>query len=254
MGVPALFGRPGVHLGEIGRLCSSPRLRRRGQPGVARWIPATASGFSLANHEVTPAPRSLPWATYRRCPSPSVISLCHSSATALPVSPPAGGEAENPKPGSDGTTTVNASAGSAPWRAGSVRRGRRSRYSQNELGHPWVSSSGKGSEPLPKAWTTWSCWPSTSAEQCSSWSSRAWNSATSYDFQSCSRPVSQDPGTPSSQRSGAIADRRLRSRRANKSTTASSASRGCHGSTITEAALIAPACTNRRHPSESPER
>ena len=60
---------------------------------------------------------------------------------------PAGSGAENPKPGSDGMTTSNASAGSAPCATGSVSGPIKGRNSKNELAHPRVSTSGTGAAP-----------------------------------------------------------------------------------------------------------
>ena len=59
------------------------------------------------------------------------------------------GRNDRPYPGSDGATTVNASAGSPPKLAGSVRRGIRSRNSNTDPGQPCISSSGQGFGPLP---------------------------------------------------------------------------------------------------------
>ena len=47
-------------------------------------------------------------------PEAFVISVCHRCAMLIGSRLPAGAGAENPKPGNAGTTTVNASFGSAP--------------------------------------------------------------------------------------------------------------------------------------------
>ena len=63
--------------------------------------------------------------------------------------------AENPTPGSDGTTTSKDRRGSPPWAAGSVSGPITSRKSQKVHGQPCVSTSGWGSGPAPRTWTKW---------------------------------------------------------------------------------------------------
>jgi hypothetical protein len=57
--------------------------------------------------------------------------------------------AENPKPGSDGTITSNASAGSPPYAAGSASRSITFDQCQNVHGQPWLRISGTGRGPTP---------------------------------------------------------------------------------------------------------
>src|SRR5215831_4223088 len=127
------------------------------------------------------------------------MSRCHRPATASAVRPSAGGGPEKPKPGSDGATTVNASPGAPPCAPGSVSSGTSSRYSQNEPGQPWVSSSGSGAGPRPRWCTRWIACPPTTARACANRSSRAANAPASNRRQSASRPASQRRGTPRSQ-------------------------------------------------------
>src|SRR5215471_1411724 len=127
------------------------------------------------------------------------MSQCHRPATASAVRPSAAGGPEKPKLGSDGATTVNASPGSPPCVPGSMSRGSRSRYSQNELGQPCVSSSGSGAGPRPCWCTRWTACPPTTARTCANRSSRAANAPVSNRCQSASRPASQGRGTPRSQ-------------------------------------------------------
>ena len=73
-----------------------------------------------------------------------------SPATRLRVIPRPG-RSEKPKPGTDGTITSNASAGSPPCAPGSARSGISASISTKELGQPWVMSSGIGAGPGPAA-------------------------------------------------------------------------------------------------------
>ena len=73
---------------------------------------------------------------------------------------------ENPKPGSDGTTTSKASAASPPWPAGSVSGATRSRYSRKVLGQPWVKISGMASGSAERTCRKWIGWPSISVMNC----------------------------------------------------------------------------------------
>src|SRR5690606_16970633 len=60
-----------------------------------------------------------------------------------------------PNPGSEGTTTWNASAGSPPWRRGSASGPTTSSISTTEPGQPWVTTSGSESgsgERTCRAW------------------------------------------------------------------------------------------------------
>ena len=62
---------------------------------------------------------------------------------------------EKPKPGSDGTTTSNASAGSPPNAAGSVSGPITLWKSQNVQGQPCDRISGTGAGPFPRSWMKW---------------------------------------------------------------------------------------------------
>ena len=62
------------------------------------------------------------------------------------------GRNENAYPGSDGATTVKASAGSPPKRAGSVSMGMILWNSQIDPGQPWERSNGSGFGPRPSSW------------------------------------------------------------------------------------------------------
>jgi hypothetical protein len=75
------------------------------------------------------------------------------------------GRSEKPNPGTDGTITSKLSAGSAPWRPGSVSSGISSSISVKELGHPWVTRSGIGAGPRPRSRMKWMPSPSTSARK-----------------------------------------------------------------------------------------
>jgi len=68
---------------------------------------------------------------------------------------------EKAKPGSDGATTWNASAGSPPCERGSVSGPRMFRKSNTVLGHPWVMISGVASGSGERACRKWMVWPST---------------------------------------------------------------------------------------------
>ena len=80
----------------------------------------------------------------------SVIRACQRSATfqKLTSGKPASGPGK-PKPGSDGTMTSNASAGSPPNAAGSASGSTTFDQCQNVHGQPWVRISGTGRGPRP---------------------------------------------------------------------------------------------------------
>ena len=80
---------------------------------------------------------------------------------------------ESPWPGSDGTTTWKASAGSPPWARGSVRGPISSRNSTTDPGQPWISSSGVASGSGERTWRKWRLAPSMVVVNCGSWFSRA---------------------------------------------------------------------------------
>ena len=79
--------------------------------------------------------------------------------------PGRGGGSENPYPGSEATTTWNASSARPPFAAGSASNCARLRCSVNELGQPWVSTIGSGCGPWPRTWTKCTRNPSTQARK-----------------------------------------------------------------------------------------
>src|SRR5215469_3663600 len=162
------------------------------------------------------------------------MTVCHNSATCSWTRPPGGGGPEKPKPGREGSTTLNASRGSPPCAAGSVSSGSSARYSRNELGQPCVSTSGSGSGPVPGACTRCTVTPSISARRWVSRSRRAWRISGSKARQSAISSASQAPGTPRSQvlpvpgASRAVPSRKARSPRVSISSAARNGSaRGC---------------------------
>ena len=72
---------------------------------------------------------------------------------------------EKPYPGSEGTTTSKASAGSPPWAAGSVRGPITWRRSQYVQGQPCERMMGIGCGPLPFSCTKWIGIPSISTRK-----------------------------------------------------------------------------------------
>ena len=88
------------------------------------------------------------------------MSVAQRSAVRWQFTPVAARGLDHPNPGSDGTTTSNASSGSPPDAPGSVRGPITSWNSQNVHGHPCVQTSGIGAGPLPRAWTKWIGMPS----------------------------------------------------------------------------------------------
>src|SRR2546421_522933 len=66
------------------------------------------------------------------------MSVAHTSAIRSRSHPGSAGLSLKPYPGSDGHTTWNASAASAPWAAGSASGPMTSRNSTTEPGQPWV--------------------------------------------------------------------------------------------------------------------
>ena len=95
------------------------------------------------------------------------MRLAQSPATRLRVIPRPG-RSEKPKPGTEGTITSKASAGSPPCAPGSARSGISASISTKELGQPWVMSRGIGAGPRPRWWITWMPRPSTWARKCGS--------------------------------------------------------------------------------------
>ena len=80
---------------------------------------------------------------------------------------------ENPYPGSEGTTTWNASAGSPPCEPGSASGPITRRNSTGELGQPWVSSSGSAPGWGDRTCRKWIGWPSIVVMNCGIWLSAA---------------------------------------------------------------------------------
>ena len=74
-----------------------------------------------------------------------------------------GGRPEKPKPGSDGAITSNASSSLPPKRSGCANGSMIPSNSEIEPGQPWLTSSGRGSGPLPFSWTKWMPMPPTGA-------------------------------------------------------------------------------------------
>jgi hypothetical protein len=60
-----------------------------------------------------------------------------------------GSGVENPKPGTEGTITSNASAASPPWAAGSARGSMTLAQCHNVQGQPWLRTNGVGFGPTP---------------------------------------------------------------------------------------------------------
>ena len=80
---------------------------------------------------------------------------------------------ENPKPGSDGMTRWNASAGSPPWLRGSVSGPIRSTNSTTEPGQPCVRTSGNASGSGERTCRKWMRCPSIAVVNCGNPLSRA---------------------------------------------------------------------------------
>ncbi len=87
---------------------------------------------------------------------------------------------ENAYPGSDGSTTSNASAASPPCATGSVSGPMTARNSTNEPGHPCVITIGLASGSGDRAWTKWIRSPSISVTKCGSSLSEASRARQSY--------------------------------------------------------------------------
>ncbi len=80
------------------------------------------------------------------------MRLHHSAAVFCTDQPAVVGRWLKPKPGSDGTTTWKASAGSPPWAAGLRKGSMTSRNSTIEPGQPWVRISGRAFGSGEGAW------------------------------------------------------------------------------------------------------
>ena len=96
------------------------------------------------------------------------MSVAHASATRRGPQPRSCGRARRTRsPGSTGTTTWNASAGSPPWARGSDSGPMISRNSTTEPGQPWVTISGSASGSGERAWMKCTRVPSTSVTKLS---------------------------------------------------------------------------------------
>ncbi|MBM7788733.1 hypothetical protein JOD67_005413 [Tenggerimyces flavus] len=131
-----------------------------------RWMPISRSGAIRPSSGETIEPKSPPCAPNRSYPS-RVISSSHARAVRLMPQPVSVVGPENAKPGSEGATMWNASAGSPPWLAGSVNGPTSSRKSYTVLGHPCVISSGVASGTGDLACRKWTFWPSIVVVYCS---------------------------------------------------------------------------------------
>ena len=87
--------------------------------------------------------------------------------------PVADGLPLNPYPGSDGTTTSNASAASPPCAGGSVSGPRTCSNSRNDPGQPWVITSGTAPGCGERTCRKWMSRPSIVVVNCGTWFSRA---------------------------------------------------------------------------------
>ena len=115
-----------------------------------RCTPITRSGTTLPSSADTPEPMSPPCAANRSYPSRDASSAQARAIRPTPH-PVAAGLPLKPYPGSDGTTTWNASSGSG----GSVSGRSVASNSRNEPGQPWVISSGvaaAGGDRTCRAW------------------------------------------------------------------------------------------------------
>src|SRR6478752_3683603 len=97
------------------------------------------------------------------------MSVANASAILGTPQPVAVGLPENPKPGSDGATTWNASAASPPNAVGFVSGSMSLWNSTIAPGHPWVMSNGTASSCGGWAWMKWT---SSSSTVVVNWSNR----------------------------------------------------------------------------------
>ena len=104
---------------------------------------------------------------------------------------------ENPNPGSDGTTTSKASAGSPPWAAGSDRGPMTLWKSQNVQGQPCVRTIGIGAGPRPRSCRKWIGMPSMVTRKCA-WAfiARSWARQSNPSCQWVSSASRSWPRTP----------------------------------------------------------
>ena len=96
-----------------------------------------------------------------------IFLRCTDSGQPMPAR---GSGVEKVKPGSEGTTTSKASAGSPPNAAGSAS-GRMTLWkSQKVQGQPWFNMIGSGfgppGTPLPGSWMKWIGTPSMTVRKC----------------------------------------------------------------------------------------
>jgi hypothetical protein len=94
------------------------------------------------------------------------MSSTHAAAIRVTDHPVSVGFCENPKPGSDGTTTSNESSTFPPNAAGSVSGPISFRNSAIEPGQPWVKMRGIAFGFLDLAWMKWISSPSIVVRNC----------------------------------------------------------------------------------------
>ena len=147
------------------------------------------------------------------------MSRVHARAIRGGSQPGSVGFEEYPCPGSDGTTTSNASVALAPCPVGSVSGSMILSCSMNEPGQPWVTIKGRASGCLERTWTKWMSRPSISVTNCGnalirasaadqSWWLSQW-SASAFTVDSCTPWVVSPTVSSSGQR--VAATRRCRS-------------------------------------------
>ncbi len=143
-------GRPeGMGAPPLKSQARSP-LNRVSFSAEPMWIPYSSPAYLWPSCPVISAPTSQPPAAYLSCPSTPVISSCQISAIFQKfMSGRFVSGVEKPKPGSDGTITSNASAGSPPCAPGSASGPITFDQCQNVHGQPWLRISGTGSGPTP---------------------------------------------------------------------------------------------------------
>ena len=123
-------------------------------PAMLEWMPASSGGALAPIVSVICAPQSPPWATNRSYPSRAIRSN-QASAILIGPQPVDDGFSEYPNPGSDGTTTWNASAASPPCAIGSASGPTTFSISTTEPGQPCVMSSGSAPSCGDLTWMKW---------------------------------------------------------------------------------------------------
>ncbi len=127
--------------------------------------PTTCSGSIRPSNGDTTDPVSPPCAPYRPYPS-RLINTAQALAIRSWFQPGCSSGTEKPCPGTDGATTWNASAGSAPYDRGSVSGPMISRNSATEPGQPWVRINGSASGSGERACRKWIGWSSMRLRYC----------------------------------------------------------------------------------------